>query len=202
MECREGFRSGGLGYAGGIAQAAQAIGFGFQSGVVAGFFPGCGSGYGCGLGGFLGGCGCLFFFHFFGVREIFFGPLIAADGGLVDGAAVDDYVLDVSGLDVEVTQIEGSGLQGIEEEAGDLGVDLAGGEQAHDLHEGDLDGVGVLEDGEVEAGAALAGAVAVKFDALFLKAFVEEAETVAFECGRAALSSVNFEMLATRDAEK
>jgi hypothetical protein len=40
-------------------------------------------------------------------------------------------------------------LQGVEQEAAGFGVDLAGGEQAHDLHERDLDGVGVLEDGKI-----------------------------------------------------
>jgi hypothetical protein len=118
------------------------------------------------------------------------------------GAVVDDYIHDVRGPEGGVAKVETGGLQGVEEQAGDFGVDLAGGEQAHDVHEGDLDGIGVFEDGKIEAGAAVAGAVAAELDALLLKAFVEETETVAFECGRAALGSVDFEMLTTRDAEE
>lgn len=93
-------------------------------------------------------------------------------------------------------------MQGIEEEAGGFGIELAAGEEAHDLHERDLDGVGVLEDGEDEIGAATAFAVGVQFDLLLLKAFVEEAETVVAKSGRSALGSVDFQMLAAGDVGK
>jgi len=63
------------------------------------------------------------------------------------------------------------------------------------LHEGDLDGVGVFEDGEDESGHTAAGAVGAEFDALVLRALVEETETVAAEGGRAALGAVDFEVL-------
>jgi hypothetical protein len=183
------------------ALADETIGFSFRSGLAAGFFFGGGAGGGCGFGGFFSGRGCFLFFGWFGIGEIFFAPLVAADAGLVDGAAVDDYILDVNGLEGGAAQVVAGGLEGEEEKSGDFGIHLAGGKQAHDLHEGDLDGVGILEDGEDEGGAA-AGAVAVELDLLFLKAFVEEAEAVAFECGRAALGSINFEMLTTRDIGK
>jgi hypothetical protein len=74
-------------------------------------------------------------------------------------------------------------------------IDLVGDEEAHDLHESDLDGVGVFEDGQDESGDAAAGAVGGEFDAFVLKAFVEETETVAAEGGRSALGAVDFEML-------
>jgi len=45
-------------------------------------------------------------------------------------------------------------------------------------------------------------AIGVEFDLLLLKAFVEEAETVAGKCGRSALGSVDFQMLATGDVGK
>jgi hypothetical protein len=116
--------------------------------------------------------------------------------------AVDDYILNITGLEGGAAQVVAGGLESEEEEAGDFGIHLAGGEQAHDLHESNLDGVGVLEDREEEGGVAAAVAVAVEPNLLFLKAFVEETEAVAFERGRAALSSVHFEVLAARDVGK
>jgi hypothetical protein len=63
------------------------------------------------------------------------------------------------------------------------------------LHEGDLDGVGIFEDGEFEGGDAAAGAVGAEFDAFVVKAFVEEAEAIAAQGGRSALGAVDFEVL-------
>ena len=83
-------------------------------------------------------------------------------------------------------------MQGIEEEAGGFMVELSGDEQAHDLHEGDLDGVGVFEDGKNEGGDAAAGAVGGETDAFVLKAFVKKTEAVAAQGGRSALSAVDF----------
>jgi hypothetical protein len=74
-------------------------------------------------------------------------------------------------------------------------VDLLGDELAHDLHEGDLNGVGVFEDGEDEGGDAAAGAVGAEAYVFVLKAFVEETETIAAECGRSALGAIDFEVL-------
>jgi len=60
-------------------------------------------------------------------------------------------------------------LQGVEQESGAFAVDLTGGDQAHDLHERDLDGVGVLKDGEIEGDvAAAASSVGVEGNALFV----------------------------------
>ena len=94
----------------------------------------------------------LFFVSFFGVFEVFVLLLGLAEGGFVYSSGVDyDFGFDY-GLEIGAAQVERRGLQGIEEEAGGFVVDLVGDQQAHDLHEGDLDRVGVLEDGQVEGG--------------------------------------------------
>ncbi|HTU50452.1 MAG TPA: hypothetical protein VMF56_07645 [Acidobacteriaceae bacterium] len=77
-------------------------------------------------------------------------------------------------------------------------LDLLRDEQAHDLHEGDLDGVGVLENGEDEDGSAATFAVGGEADALVLKALVEKTEAIAAKCGRSALRSIDFDVLTTR----
>jgi len=53
-------------------------------------------------------------------------------------------------------------LEGVKEETGNLRIELAGGDEANDLHEGDLDGVGVFEQRHGEAGllVVLAGGLA------------------------------------------
>ena len=77
--------------------------------------------------------------------------------------------------------------------------DLLGQQQAHDLHAGDLDGIGVFEDREREGGGAAEGAgfISGEADALVVKALVKETETVAAEGGRSALHAVDFDVLTT-----
>jgi hypothetical protein len=41
-------------------------------------------------------------------------------------------------------------LQGVEEEGSGFVLDLSGQEETHDLHESELDGVGVFEDGQAD----------------------------------------------------
>jgi hypothetical protein len=72
--------------------------------------------------------------------------------------------------------------------------------EAHDLHERDLDGVGVLEHGEIEGDAGATGAVGVEDDAGFMPALMEKAEVVTSQGGRSALGAVDFEMFATGNA--
>jgi len=136
----------------------------------------------------------LFFVVVFIAFEVFVVPDVRTELGFGYVADVED---DVVGAREELGQAEvgAGGLQGIEEEAGGFVVELSGDEEAHDLHEGDLDGVGVLEDGEFEGGDAATGAVGAELDAFVLKAFVEIAETVSAQGGRSALSAVDFEML-------
>jgi hypothetical protein len=61
----------------------------------------------------------------------------------------------------------------------------------HDLHERDLDGVGVFEDRKDEGRDAATGAVGGEFNALVLVKLVKVAEAVAAQGGRSALSAVD-----------
>src|SRR5579862_2407705 len=99
-------------------------------------------------------------------------------------------------------QVAAGCLQSVEDESGSLGVDVAGNEQTRDLHERDLDGVGVLEDGQVDGHGAAAGArvflaIGMELDALVVMAFVKVTETVAAQGGRSALRAVDLDALAT-----
>src|SRR5450432_762235 len=78
-----------------------------------------------------------------------------AKPGARDGAGIDDDVLAEMLFKFQLTDVAGSGLEGIEEEPGGFEIKLAGGDEAHDLHKRDLDGVGVLEDGQGEADGGL-----------------------------------------------
>jgi hypothetical protein len=93
-------------------------------------------------------------------------------------------------------QVVRSGLQGIQKKASGLPIDLSGEEKAHDLGENDLDGVSVLEDGEVDGGGS--GGFLVEVDMFFAPAGVEEAEGIGLESGRAALCAIDLDMLAAR----
>ncbi|PYX74195.1 MAG: hypothetical protein DMG78_07220 [Acidobacteria bacterium] len=95
-------------------------------------------------------------------------------------------------FEVGLTQVGAGGLQRIKKEAGGLVLDLAGQEQAHDLHERHLDGVGVFEHRQEEGGRAATAAIDVETDALVLVALVEVTETVSAERGRSALRAVGF----------
>ncbi len=70
-------------------------------------------------------------------------------------------------------------------------------EQAHNLHEGDLDRIGVFEDGESEGSGAAASAIGSEADAFVVKALVKETKTVAAQGGRSALHAVDFDVLTT-----
>jgi hypothetical protein len=160
----------------------------------------CGRGFGAGFevgDGFF--CGRFFVFVFF-FFKIFAGPGIFAELGLVYGAGIDDYAGLDDGLEIDAAQVGGGGLQGVEQQAGGFGVYLSAEDEAHDLHERDLDGVGVFEHGQIERGAAAAGAVGVEDDTGFVPAFVEIAKVIAFQGGRSALGAVDFKVLATGNA--
>ena len=145
--------------------------------------------------GAVGGSFFLAFLIFF-VFEIFVFPDMGVEGGVDYVARIDDDVV-TEGFEVGLAEVAAGGLQGIEKEAGGFVVDLLGDEKAHDLHEGDLDGVGVFEDGQDEGGNAATGAVGAELDAFVLKAFVEITEAVAAQGGRSALGTVDFEVLTT-----
>ena len=141
----------------------------------------------------------LFFVSFFGILEVFVLPLGLAEGGFVYSGGVDyDFGFNY-GLEIGAAQVERRGLQGVEQEAGGFVVDLVGDQQAHDLHEGDLDGVGVLEDGQVEGRRGLAGLGGIDDDALVVPLFMKETEAAIANRGRSALRPIDLDVLAARD---
>src|SRR6202023_3225863 len=100
-----------------------------------------------------------------------------AEGGFADAGGVENHIVDMR-LEAGAMKVAAGGLQGVEDESGGLGVDVSGDEQARDLHERDLDGVGVLEDGQIDGDGAAAGtrvflAIGMELDALVVMAFVE-----------------------------
>lgn len=118
-------------------------------------------------------------------------------------ARVKNHIVDER-FKLRAGQVGAGGLQRVEEEAGDFAVELARDEQAHDLHERNLDGVGIFEDGQVnhDAGVTLRvfestgfELVEMQGDALFVMALVEVTETIAAQGGRSALRAVDFEVL-------
>jgi hypothetical protein len=141
----------------------------------------------------------IFFVSFFGIFEVFVLPLGFAQGGFVYSGGVDyDFGFDY-GLEIGAAQVERRGLQGVEQEAGGFVVDLAGDQQTHDLHEGDLDRVGVLEDGQVEGGRRLASLGGIDHDALVVPLFMKETEAAIANRGRSALRPIDLDVLAARD---
>ena len=116
-------------------------------------------------------------------------------GLVVDGAGIEDYVA-AEGLEFDARQIGAGDLQSVEKKAGGFAFELSGEGEAHDLHERDLDGVGVLKDGELDGGAAArASSIGVERNALFVIALVKVTELVAAEGGASALGAVDFDVL-------
>jgi len=133
-------------------------------------------------------------------------PGVGADAGVVDGVGIDDDGLGAPHLELHVAEVEGGGLEGVEEETRNLGIELAGDHEADDLHEGDLDGVGVFEKRQGEAGliVGLAGGLAREWlgfqgDLLALPFFVKETEALFAQGRGAALGAIGFDVSATRD---
>jgi len=105
------------------------------------------------------------------------------------------------GFEFGAGEVAGSGLERVEQQGGGLMFDGAVEQQAHDVHEGDLDGVGVFEDGQYEghSGTAAAGLVGIGLDPVLLPLVMEKTLAFVLECGRAAESSVDFDVLTTSD---
>ena len=129
--------------------------------------------------------------------EFFFDPLRAVDAGLGDGATVDDDVGDAFGFECGELEIAADGVETGEGFGGHSELEGAEKHLLDDLHEGDMDGVGVLDDGQ--DGRVIGGIVAEHAGVTGAHAGVEEAVAFAFECGRAALDSVDFDVLAAWD---
>jgi hypothetical protein len=141
-----------------------------------------------------------FFLIVFLVFEIFPAPGIFSERGLVYSTGINDDAGFYHGFEIDSAQVRRCSLQGVEEQAGGFRVHLSAEDQAHDLHERDLDGVGVFEHRQVEGGASAAGAVGIEDDAGFLPTFMKVTKVIAFQRGRSALSAVDFQVFATRNA--
>ena len=103
------------------------------------------------------------------------------------------------GIELRALKVSTCGLQRVEKKACGFVLDLAREQHAHDLHERDLNGIGVLEDGQDERAcvAASAGVFSGEADALVMKALVKETETIAAQGGRSALNAIDFDVLTT-----
>ena len=129
--------------------------------------------------------------------ELFLGPGVLFQTVVSDGAGIDDDGLMAIGGERHPAEVERGGLERVEEEPGGFGVELASKDEAHDLHEGDLDGIGVLEDGhgETERG----GGRGVQGNVLALPFFVKETVAALAQSGGAALGAIGFDVGAPRD---
>ena len=87
-------------------------------------------------------------------------------------------------------------MKAIEKEAGFFGVEFAGHGHAHDLHDGDLNGICVLKNGEID-GTGAARLPGVDADTLLVPLLVKETELVAAQSGRTALRAIDFDVLTT-----
>ncbi len=123
--------------------------------------------------------------------------------GVGDGAEVGKHFVDPGfggfggvGLEGGVLQVGAGGLQGIEDQSGLALGDAGVNEGVDGFHESDLDGIGVLEDGQVEALVASDERLGALFrgTAPFAGFVVEVAEATVLESGRAAGLSVDLDV--------
>ncbi len=128
-----------------------------------------------------------------GIVEVTGAPLGALDTSQVNGVLVNDHVGELFGLEFCVAQIGAGGLKGIEHEGGGYVVKDAGAEHLDDLHESDLDGVRVFEQGKAQV--AVAGFALGSEVALILNALMKKTVRLAPQRGRTALNAVNFYVL-------
>ena len=115
-----------------------------------------------------------------------------AERGLVHGFGINHHAVWGRRLEIGSAEVRGCGLQGVEQQTGGFRIHLSAEDEAHDLHERDLDGVGVLKHGQIDGGASAARAIGVEDDAGFLPAFMEITKVIAFQRGRSALGAVDF----------
>ncbi len=130
--------------------------------------------------------------------EFFFVPGLIAEAGFRHSLRIDHHLRRLR-LEAGGAQIGRCGLQCVEEQGGGFVFDLLGEKQTHDLHEGDLNGVGVFEQREIEREAGAARLVGIDLDATLLPALVEETKSAILERRGAALDSVDFDVLTTSD---
>jgi hypothetical protein len=94
-----------------------------------------------------------------------------------------------------VLEVGGGDLQGVEHQAGGFAVDLAGGQQTHDLSERDLNGVCVFKGGMEGDITVVADAIGLEFEALFALALVVVAERAAAHGRRPAVGAIGHDVL-------
>lgn len=103
------------------------------------------------------------------------------------------------GLEGGVFEVGAGGLESVEDEPGVAMIDAAVEEGFDGFHDGDLDGVGIFEKGELEgvlAREGLAGIATGVGATTTLGLVVEVAETTVFERGTAAEFSVGLDVFA------
>jgi len=118
-------------------------------------------------------------------------PDIAADTLVVNRVGFDDHGFGAPGMLRDLAEVVGGGLEGVEEKTGSFGMDLAGDDQTHDLHESDLDRFGILQDGQ---GEGFGGQLRLQGDSLALPLVVEETESALAKSWGAAQSAIGFDM--------
>jgi hypothetical protein len=148
--------------------------------------------------GFTGGNRFWFFVVFFGlaVVHVLSGiPGVFSQRVVAHGARFYDDVF----LEAGALEIQRCSLQAVEQKAGGFGFEVFSDDKAEDLHDGDLDGVGVFKDRQVERIDELERAGLVEIDVGFTPAIVKETETAALQRWRTALRTVDFDVLTTSD---
>jgi hypothetical protein len=136
------------------------------------------------------------FFFFFDV-EVGILPDFFAHAGLVNGGGVDDDIVGVR-LEPGAAQVGGCSLQSVEKQGGCFVLDLSGEQEAHDLHDGDLDGVGVLEYRQINRRADV-HTWGGERDTLLLPSPMKVAKGVAADGRRSALGAVDLDVFAAVD---
>jgi hypothetical protein len=136
----------------------------------------------------------LVFLVFFVFLKFCLSPGVVAEVVVADRTGIDHDALAMIGLKLHLAEVERGGLQGVEEESGDFRIELPAKDEAHDLHERDLDGVGVLEHGHGEAKRG--GGLRVQLDLLALPILVKETEAASAESRGTALGAIGFDMSA------
>ena len=150
-------------------------------------------------------CCCLLFvffgffgfgFGFFIFLFVVFAPLVGVEGRIGYAGDVDHDALGVQGFEGGAADVGRGSLQAVEKQAGGFVIEVARDDKLQDLHEGDLDGLGVLEDGQVD-GAGSCAARRINEEAVRYADIVKIAEAAGAEGGRAALGAVGLDVLTT-----
>jgi len=119
---------------------------------------------------------------------------IQIDGSVGDFVEVGDNLRGLRCFGVQLAEVRGGDLERVEHEAGGFGVDGFIHQLMHDLSDGKLDGVGILEDGQSEVGT-LAFFAEIDDDGTPILVVI----TIIFvaQGGRAALGSAGSDVLTT-----